>query len=318
MNTQIRTILSAVLLSAACDPEHESEAGSRDSGLVDLVTDEDRAMAEAIIDLSDLSGPEIDDERKLLPVPTVAIDLYSDGQLAVPLHERTVFGPDGRFIFYDHKFPFSTVGKIETAGGSCTGTLVGPRHVLTASHCMEWNPDNSVGWVRFRPSLYNSEQPFGEAWASVTYHYRKVDTDGDGLVSSDETAFDFVVLVLDRYIGNSAGWMGSKTYSNSWNGGAYWANIGYPADLGGTFRPVFQSPCSVSSMVEHCWSSWCSLQLKTQCDTNGGQSGGPLYGTWSGSPSVIGVVSAGNQSFNSFAGGSLIPTLINTARNQHP
>ena len=44
---------------------------------------------------------------------------------------------------------------------------------------------------------------------------------------------DYVVLVLDRRMGDTCGWMGSRTYSDSWDGGSYWRHIGYPGDLAG-------------------------------------------------------------------------------------
>lgn len=350
MNTRFIVTSLSALLVLACDSGDTPDVGTPAAEIV-LDAPEAQAQADAILELAGRTDAAADEARKQLPVPVVAIDLREDGALAglefrdetlpggpaeaplaspepgpahpdamldTPFGFRTVFGPDNRWVFQDSSYPFATVGRIDTPRGSCTGTMVGPRHVLTASHCIQWNNDNTTGWVRFRPALYNTSAPFGDAWAATTYWYRQVDTDGDGLASDSETAFDFVVIVLDRYLGNSTGWMGSKTYSTGWNGGASWANVGYPGDLGGAVKPVFQNGCSVSGTANYCWSSWCSVQLQTQCDTNHGQSGGPLYGTFSGSPSVIGVVSAGNNVTNKFAGGSLIPTLINNARAAQP
>ncbi|RXM57796.1 hypothetical protein, partial [Chryseobacterium sp. CH1] len=56
-----------------------------------------------------------------------------------------------------------------------------------------------------------------------------------------EIQYDYVVIVLDRPIGNSTGWLGSKSYSDSWDGGAYWTHAGYPGDLTGTQRPTYQT-----------------------------------------------------------------------------
>ena len=57
----------------------------------------------------------------------------------------TVFNPDGRKPYYDTNYPWRCLVWIETPRGwSGSGVLIGPRHVLTASHCMDWTP----GWFR--------------------------------------------------------------------------------------------------------------------------------------------------------------------------
>lgn len=304
-----------------------------------------------ITDLAELEGEDIDDLRRSLPVPAVFLDLHPDGTLAVPQVERsspglpaalagrdmwsaapggddeapraveapmsprTVFGPEDRYTFYDTSFPFSTTGKIESPVGGCTGTMVGSRHVLTASHCIQWNPDNTTGWVRFRPMAYDSTFPFGEAWGTQTHSYRKIPGPG---ITVNEIAFDFVIVVLDRHIGNSTGFMGSKTYTPAWNNSGLWANVGYPAMIGSGKRPTFQNGCSITSTVDQCWSSWCSLQLLSHCDITPGNSGGPLWGTWTEGPSVVAVASAEDPSNNHFAGGSLLPTIVQYARDNSP
>ena len=86
----------------------------------------------------------------------------------------TVFLPEDRYTFSDTSFPWCTIGRVDTAGGQASGVLIGPRHLLTVSHAMVWNADNSCGWVRFRPSYFDGSAPFGEAWATRWYAYRKV------------------------------------------------------------------------------------------------------------------------------------------------
>lgn len=45
--------------------------------------------------------------------------------------------PDPRYLNENTAFPYNVIGKIISPGLSCTGVLVGPNLVLTASHCIE-------------------------------------------------------------------------------------------------------------------------------------------------------------------------------------
>ena len=57
-----------------------------------------------------------------------------------------IYGADDRYVYRDTSYPWSTVGRVgTTSGGSCTGTMVGRNLMLTASHCMQWNGDGTVG-----------------------------------------------------------------------------------------------------------------------------------------------------------------------------
>jgi hypothetical protein len=49
-----------------------------------------------------------------------------------------------------------------------------------------------------------------------------------------------------------------------------------------------------------------------------GQSGSALYGYWGNVPYTVAVTSAENSWTNLFAGGALLPTLVNQARAEMP
>ncbi len=226
----------------------------------------------------------------------------------------TLFPPEDRYTFSDTSCPWCTIGRVDTAGGQASGVLIGPRHLLTVSHAMVWNPGNSCGWVRFRPSYFDGSAPFGEAWAIRWYAYRKVV--GPSL-STAESREDYVVLVLDRRIGDTCGWMGSRTYSDSWDGGAYWRHIGYPGDLAAGQRPSYERDISLdgegsdSNSHKRAWH---------QGDVWPGQSGGPFFAWWSGEswPRVVAVQSGQQSSNNLAAAGSRLVNCIITSRNDYP
>ena len=79
----------------------------------------------------------------------------------------------------------------ETAG---SGRLIGPRHLLCASHMMTWNAGNIVNQVMFTPSYFGWSPPFGNSGVIHWYAYRKV----VGLILSIvDTEEDYEVLVLN-------------------------------------------------------------------------------------------------------------------------
>jgi V8-like Glu-specific endopeptidase len=151
-----------------------------------------------------------------------------DAFIGDALGARTIFGPDNRKVFYSTAYPWRCNGKVESPLGSGSGTMVGPRHLLTCSHIIDWRPDGTVGWLKFTPMYYNGSAPYGNAWATRVYFKHKVQ---GPTIDSTEAKYDYVAVVLDRTIGAATGWLGTKGYTDSWDGGAYWTHVGYPDDL---------------------------------------------------------------------------------------
>jgi V8-like Glu-specific endopeptidase len=229
-------------------------------------------------------------------------------------YATTVFAPDDRYTFNDTSFPWCTVGRVDVAGGWASGTLIGPRHVLTVSHTIAWGPNNTAGWVKFTPSYFDGSEPFGVAWAQWTYYDYKV---SGPTIDNTEEQYDYVVCVLDRRIGDITGWMGSRSYTDGWDGGSYWSHVGYPGDLASGSRPSFQNNIALdgssSEPDEH--------EIMThKADVWPGQSGGPMFGWWSGEPwpRVVSVQSWQNTSSNGASGGANLVDLIIRARNDFP
>lgn len=234
----------------------------------------------------------------------------------------TLFNPDERYTFSDTSFPWCTCGKVETESGWGSGVMIGPRHMMTASHVIVWKPGNTCGWVKFTPLKFDSSEPFGHAFATLVYSWNKADG-SDGL-NLTEGAFDYVVCVLDTPMGNVTGWMGSREYDTSWDGGDYWGHIGYPNDLSGGTRPSFVGYQDFIDESSASLGGRTSLRIRHKIDVIPGQSGGPYFGFWSGEPwpRVVAIQSGQNLGGpggdNTSGGGNPLSELINYARTNSP
>jgi V8-like Glu-specific endopeptidase len=247
-----------------------------------------------------------------LQTPAFFRSIRSDGDKKQGNQATTIFPPDNRTVFHDTAYPWCTCGRVDSPLGQGSGVMIGPRHLLTVSHVIQWNGDGTAGWVRFRPAFFSPSAPFGDAWAVRTYFKHKV---SGPTIDWVEGMYDYVCIVLDRYIGNWTGWMGSKGYTDSWDGGAYWSHIGYPGDLTGGNRPTFQSSISLDGVW---WEPDSHEAMANWADVWPGQSGGPFFGWWGGWPYAVGVQSSQNSEQNNASGGQDMVDLIIRARSEYP
>lgn len=226
-------------------------------------------------------------------------------------YATTIFNPDDRRLFLDSSYPWGTVGLVSTALGSGSGVMIGPRHLLTVSHIVQWNTNNA-GWINFTPASFDGTAPFGTASGTRIYYRKKVT--GPSL-NRDEMQHDYVVVVLNRRIGDITGWMGSKSWSDSWDNEPYWSHVGYPGDLNSGTRPSFQSGIPLDGSF---WDRERHTRIFHQGDVWPGQSGGPFFAWWSNGPHAVAVQSAQNSSENTASGGSEMVDLVIRARNEYP
>ena len=124
--------------------------------------------------------------RKVKPRRTIFERPPRDRKVAT-----TIFNPDDRVTFQDTDYPWSTVGLVETNRGSGSGVMIGPRHLLTVSHVIDWTAPAgfAADWVRFTPSYFDGDAPFGESFGTHIYWYVK--EDGDGFISREEPYASF-------------------------------------------------------------------------------------------------------------------------------
>ena len=241
----------------------------------------------------------------------------------------TIFGTDDRYLFQDTSFPWRITGKVRTAGGWGSGTMIGPRHVLTASHVINWNSDGrgAVGWVTFTPGYFDGRGPWGEIPVEEVVFWQQA----PGSLTDDQTAFDYVVLITGSRIGDTIGYAGARTYDDSWNGGTFWQYVGYPGELSSGERPAFQGGAVISGQQDFTLGGNDGSVLGHFNEFTPGQSGGSAWGWWADEPwpRVVGVGSTiGSTAVqqptgstigdNEYGGGPALTSIISWARANRP
>lgn len=226
----------------------------------------------------------------------------------------TIFPPDDRSVFQDTSYPWGTVGLVETPRGSASGVVIGPRHLLTVSHTIDWAgapPGFAANWVRFTPASFDGVGPFGETHGVHIYWY--LQENGDGSLSPTELQFDYVVVVLNTRIGERTGWMGARGYIDAWDGLDVWQHMGYTGDLNSGQRPVFINRVTLNGDDA---GDDAHQSIQHRADVFRRQSGGPMFGWWSGDvgPRAVATQSGETSTDNFASGGADLARLVALAR----
>jgi V8-like Glu-specific endopeptidase len=226
-----------------------------------------------------------------------------------------VFPPDGRQVYYPNAYPWRVVGRIFVWTNAASpnwawwgsASLVGRNVILTASHVVPWNSGSN--WkALFVPAYYDGASLYGASAASWVTSARGYRDHGQG--------DDMAVMRLAQPLGSWLGYFGYKTYDDDWEDGNYWTLCGYPGDVANAQRPSADYWFPITDDDN----DGAGVELEYKADTNSGNSGGPVFGWWSGKPYVIGTHSGGEDNFgepkqNVAAGGSALSSLIAWARS---
>jgi V8-like Glu-specific endopeptidase len=229
--------------------------------------------------------------------------LYHHGKRVTPLY---VTPPqDDRRVYYDWNYPWGLVCWIVSGEGGGSGVLVGPRHVLTASHSIDWN----AGWAMVEVQTFDKTFSSGSCVASL-HAYTKI-----GQVTESTLDEDYAVLVLVDRLGDEFGWMGTRTYDSAWDDKPWWYTMGYPDEPFGGRRPVFEKNFSLD---EDEFDLGSGRAMTCSADLTYGQSGSPIFGFWGSEAYAVAVVSAEFENENYCAGGSDLSRLVAQVRKAFP
>jgi V8-like Glu-specific endopeptidase len=245
-------------------------------------------------------------EPQLVRPRLVEMVLTHRGQRFEPLSIQGEF--DNRKYYRDPSYPWGCVCKVISGGRSGSGVLIGPRHVLTASHVIDW----AAGWAVVEVHRFDTTFSSGSC-ASRLFKFTAIDA-----VTPSTVDEDYAVITLFDRLGDQFGWMGNMTYDSGWDDDPFFRTIGYAGDKADAMRPVYERDFHLD---EDEFDLGSARAMTCGADLTYGQSGSPIFafGKHDGMPYVVAVVSAAGTDGNNYcAGGSLLTRLVREARQIDP
>jgi V8-like Glu-specific endopeptidase len=205
-------------------------------------------------------------------------------------------------------WPWRTISDLS----GCTGTLIGPRHMITAGHCIYSRKNSAWNSFTARPGRAGGNWAYGQSsvphasafsWYFTPAGFRQASPAGG------TGQYDIGIVVLGDRLGDQTGWMGYWHAPDAYLSGRAIYNRGFPV-CNGTSNGVprtddpgdpgssvvcvgshlYGDPntCKVGDFAVVDGQGW-SRRFKHSCDASAAQSGSPLYFYQDGSPVVTAV-----------------------------
>jgi glutamyl endopeptidase len=237
--------------------------------------------------------PELAAQAARAAYPPMSPPMEAPGDGSPRMREQKVFGADNRVrITPTNYFPARAQCRLvmtykDNSVFVGSGTMVGYKYVLTAGHVV-YNHDHG-GWAK-SIAVYPGQDGGSIPYSAYATKLRSV----TGWTSSEDSDYDYALITLNKNLGNSTGWFGLASFSDSTLDSTGTAYItGYPAEKAWGTQWQHWGPLTDND----------STMVYYRIDTTGGQSGSGVYRFYNNSRYVFAVHTGWSWHFDWFSSG---------------